>query len=228
METNAHQQKWRQIRISAVSPQFGSSLLAPCPFTFLLIFFFCVQASTLLGWSCPRSLACSSSCMACSQSTARTIYQRKSEHFVKNNECVEQGPRLQTQISAWQPRSQALSTPGRGPGDELAWERSCLAVRKIMEAMCAAYAESGSRSQHVSNCRWGKLSRKAREYCESKARMACEQRFISLNRLMNPVVTVLLECVTRCSTFFLLVRINEFLYANFLSTCVRCTHFLKS
>ena len=44
---------------------------------------------------------------------------------------------------------------------------------------------------------------------------------------MNPAVKVLLKCVTRFS-IFPLVRISECLYANLSSTCVRCTHLLKS
>ena len=40
------------------------------------------------------------------------------------------------------------------------------------------------------------------------------------------VVKVLLKCAIHLSIS--LVRISEFLYANFSSTCVRCTHLLKS
>ena len=60
-----------------------------------------------------------------------------------------------------------------------------LAVRKIMDVMRAPYAKSCILSQHVSNYTWDKRSRKAREYCERKACIVCEQHFIiSLNRLM--------------------------------------------
>ena len=45
---------------------------------------------------------------------------------------------------------------------------------------------------------------------------------------MNPVVRVLLKFVILFLCFFSLVRISEVLYANFSSTCVRCTHLLNS
>ena len=52
--------------------------------------------------------------------------------------------------------------------------------------------------------------------------------FISLNRLMNPVAGPFEMCHS-FRYFFSLVRISEFLYASFSSTtCVRCTHLLKS
>ena len=77
-----------------------------------------------------------------------------------------------------------------------------LVVRKIMEAMRTAYTKRGIRSQHVSNSTRGKRSRKAREYCQRKARIVCEQRSISLNRLMNQMVSVLLKYVIRFSISF--------------------------
>ena len=92
-----------------------------------------------------------------------------------------------------------------------------LAVRKIMEVMRAAYAKSGIRSPHASEG--------AQVLCEREARIVCEQLFsVSLNRLM--VVKVLLKCPIRFSIS--LVRISEFPFANFSSTCKRCTHLLKS
>ena len=95
------------------------------------------------------------------------------------------------------------------------------AVHKIMEAMHTAYAKVGAQSQHVSNCTWGKRSGNVREYRERKARIVCEH-FLSQNRLMNPVVKVLLKCVIRFSVFSL-IRISELLYANSSPTCLRCT-----
>ena len=71
-----------------------------------------------------------------------------------------------------------------------------------MEAMCTAYAKSGTRSQHFSNCTWGKRSQKARVCCEWKAQIVCEEHFISVNRFMNPVVKVLFKCVIRFSISF--------------------------
>ena len=76
-----------------------------------------------------------------------------------------------------------------------------LAVRRIIEAMHTAYAKSGTRFQHVSNYTWGKRSRKAREYCERKARIICEH-FMSLNRLMNPMEKVISKGVIRFSISF--------------------------
>ena len=49
-------------------------------------------------------------------------------------------------------------------------------------------------------------------------------RLQTTNRLM--VVKVLLKCDIRLS--ILLVRIFKISYGNFSSTCVRCTHLLKS
>ena len=64
-----------------------------------------------------------------------------------------------------------------------------LAVHKIMEMMRTAYAQNGThRSQQVSNYAWGKRSRKV--------------HFISLNRLMNPVIKALLKCFIRFSISF--------------------------
>ena len=61
---------------------------------------------------------------------------------------------------------------------------------------------NGPRFYHVSNYSSGKRSRKVREYCERKARIVCQERFISLNHLMNPVVKVLLKCVIPFSIYF--------------------------
>ena len=86
----------------------------------------------------------------------------------------------------------------------------------------SVYAKTGTRSQQVSNyTSWGQRTRKASECCERKARIVCEQRFISLNRLMNPLVKALLECVVRFPVSF------RWLNANFSFTCVRCRHLLK-
>ena len=90
--------------------------------------------------------------------------------------------------------------------------------------MRTVHAKSGTRSQHVSNYTRGKRSRKAREYCERKARIVCEH-FISLNRLMALVVTVLLKCSIRFSISF-----RWYGFANFCTQISRplgrCCHIL--
>ena len=63
-----------------------------------------------------------------------------------------------------------------------------LAVGKLMEAMCTAYAKSGTRSQHVSNKTWHKRSRKAREYVEGK------RVSFAKNMLFRWIWKVLLKC----------------------------------
>ena len=130
-------------------------------------------------------------------------------------------------------RSREIRAKCSQPGVALTHISACtthknLAVRKIMEAMRTAYTKSGTRSQRASNYARGKRSRKAREYCERKARIVCEQHFISLNRLMNPVEKSAFEMRHSCLYFLSLVRIYEFSYANFSPTRVRCTHLLKS
>ena len=89
----------------------------------------------------------------------------------------------------------------------------------------AVYAKSGTRSQHVSNYTWGKRSRKAREYCERKARIVCEQHFsISLYRVSDK------RCFWNAPFIFRYFVGTHFriFVAYFSSTCVRCTHLLKS
>ena len=91
-----------------------------------------------------------------------------------------------------------------------------LTVRKTMEAMRTAYAKRRTQSQHVSNYGTrGRRSPKTLGYCERKARIVCEQDFILLNRSMNPVVEQYFWNALFVSLFFSLVRILEFLYANF-------------
>ena len=90
-----------------------------------------------------------------------------------------------------------------------------LAVRKIMEAMRTVYAKNGTQSQHVSNKTWGKLSWNVRESCERKACIVCKG-------------LIRFEVQHSFLYFFSLVRISEFLYTNFSSTCVQCTRLLKS
>ena len=59
-------------------------------------------------------------------------------------------------------------------------------VLKLVEEIGTASAKIGTGSRHVSNYKWAEWSRKAREYCERKARIVCEQHFISPNRLVSP------------------------------------------
>ena len=67
-------------------------------------------------------------------------------------------------------------------------------VRKIIEAMRIAHAKSGIQSKHrPQTTHEAKRSRKAG---------VCDEHFISLNRLMDSVVKVLLECVNRFSISF--------------------------
>ena len=71
-----------------------------------------------------------------------------------------------------------------------------------------------------SNHKWGKRSRKALEYCERKARIVCEQRFFRW------IVwrTRWWRCFEMRHSFLYfssLVRISEFPYENFWSTCVQ-------
>ena len=65
-----------------------------------------------------------------------------------------------------------------------------LAVRrKIMEAMRAAYAKNGIRSQHVSKQNMTQTITEHARVCERKACIVCKERFVSLsNRLVNLVV----------------------------------------
>ena len=61
-----------------------------------------------------------------------------------------------------------------------------LAVCNIMEAMRTVYAQSGTWSQHASNYAWGKWSRKARKYCERKARLVLWTTFYIAESLDEP------------------------------------------
>ena len=97
-----------------------------------------------------------------------------------------------------------------------------LAVRKIMETM-RTYA-----SQHVSNYSSGKRWRKAREYGERKARIVCEEHFYFAESFDEPGGKGAFKMSNSFLYLFSLVRISEFMHANFSSTCVRCTHLLKS
>ena len=98
-----------------------------------------------------------------------------------------------------------------------------LAIRKIMEAIRNAYAKSGIRSQHVSNYTWGKRPRKALECCGREARIVCEQHFISLNRLMNPVEKVLLKGAIRFAISF-----RWYAFPNFRTSFVHLRTVCKS
>ena len=92
-----------------------------------------------------------------------------------------------------------------------------LAVRKIREAMHTAYAKRRSQSQTTQ----GKRSRNACEYCKRKVLIICEQHSsISLTCVI--VAKVLLK-----RTIHFAPSLSKFLYANFSSTCVGCTHLLK-
>ena len=91
-----------------------------------------------------------------------------------------------------------------------------LAVCKIMEAMHTAYAKSGNRPQHVSNCTC------EADYHRRHASNMTGKRTSFVNN--------------RCTTwnmhsflyFFSLVLICEFLCTNFLSACIQCLHLFKS
>ena len=100
-----------------------------------------------------------------------------------------------------------------------------LAVRKIMEAMRTRKAGLGlnaSQTKHEANDHgtW-------REYVKGKSASFAK------NVLFRWIVWWTNTFEIRHSFFvfvylFSLVRISEFLYAHFSSTCVRCTHLLKS
>ena len=98
-----------------------------------------------------------------------------------------------------------------------------LAVRKFME-VCTAYTKTGSQSQHVSNYTWGKRSQKAHEYCESTHNLQTTFQYFAESFQW---MLVLLRCFWNVS-FISLFRQYAFPYGNFLSTCVWCTHLLKS
>ena len=97
-----------------------------------------------------------------------------------------------------------------------------LAVRKIMEAMRTAYAKKKreSVSKRLKQNMTQTITERTR-VCERKARIVCED-FISLN------LKGAFEMRHSFLYFFSLVRISEFLYENFSSTCVRCRHLLTS
>ena len=77
-------------------------------------------------------------------------------------------------------------------------------VRKIMEAMRTQKTGLGLNTSHTKHD--ATITEHTR-VCERKVRIACEEHFISLIRLMNLLVKVLLKCNIRFSTSF------------------RCTHF---
>ena len=82
-----------------------------------------------------------------------------------------------------------------------------LAARKIMEAMRTAYAEKETGRSHNT---------------------FANNIYISLNRLMNPVLKVLLKCVIRFPISFGWYAFLNFCTRKFLIHLVRCTHPLKS
>ena len=82
-----------------------------------------------------------------------------------------------------------------------------LAVRKIMEAMRTGYARKrDSVSTRLKQNTTQTIAEHTR-VCESKKRIVCEETFNSLNGLV----------IHSFLFFFSLVRISEFLYANFLT-----------
>ena len=72
-------------------------------------------------------------------------------------------------------------------------------VRKIMEAMRTQKTALGLNTSHTKHD--ATITEHTR-VCERKVRIACEEHFISLNRLMNLLVKVLLKCNIRFSTSF--------------------------
>ena len=69
-----------------------------------------------------------------------------------------------------------------------------LAARKIIEAMCTAYEQNTKIRDSVSTLLKQNMTQMITEHtrvCGRKARIVCEENFISLNRLMNSVVKVL-------------------------------------
>ena len=87
-----------------------------------------------------------------------------------------------------------------------------------MEAMRTAYSNSGIQSQHVSNYTRKTITEGTR------ALFANNIYSISLNRFDDGKGAFEMRhsyCISS-------VRISEFLYANLLSTCIRCMHPLKS
>ena len=86
-----------------------------------------------------------------------------------------------------------------------------LAVRKIMEAMRTTFAKRDSASTHDAN------------YHGTYASIWKESAY----RLWRTFYSTESERSLWNGEFFSLVRICEFLYANFSSTCVRCTHLFK-
>ena len=106
--------------------------------------------------------------------------------------------------------------------------KNVYAVRTIMEAIRTAYAQNRTWFPHVSNYTWGKRSRKAREYCERKARIVCEELIYFAESFDEPGDKGALEMRHSFLYFSSLLRISAFLYANMSSTCVTCGHILKS
>ena len=88
-----------------------------------------------------------------------------------------------------------------------------LAVRKITVVMSTAYAKNGTQSQHVS------------KHETNYHRTYMNMRMESAHHLQRPFYFVLDQAYV---SLFPFVHISEFLYANISSTCVWCTHLLKS
>ena len=91
-----------------------------------------------------------------------------------------------------------------------------LDVRKIMEAMRTAHAKKrDTGSTHLKQNMTQKIMEHTRA-CKRKARIACEEHFISLNRLINLVVKVLLKCSIRFS-----ISIRWYAFPNFCAQISR-------
>ena len=97
-----------------------------------------------------------------------------------------------------------------------------LTVRKIMEVLRTAYAKIRDSVSTRLKLHTRLTIMEHMRVRERKARIVCEEHYISLN------LKGAFEMRQSFLYFFSLVRISEFLYANFSSTCVRCTHLLKS
>ena len=64
--------------------------------------------------------------------------------------------------------------------------------------------------------------------CVRKARIVCKEKFNFAESFDELSGKRAFEMRHYFVSLFLFVGISEFLYANFSSTCVRCTHLLKS